>query len=138
MKIHLKRQDDNYHMVATNDKGHEVHADGSASIGAAENAMRPMEMLIAALGSCSSIDVVSFLKKMRQPLKDLEISVEASRQEGKVPSLFEKIHLHYILTGDLDEKKVEKAIKMSVEEYCSVGKIIEKTAPITWSYEMKK
>lgn len=138
MKIHLKRQDDNYHMLATNEEGKQVAADGSAKIGGGEQAMRPMEMLIASLGSCSSIDVVLFLKKMRQPLEDLEIIIDAEREKDKVPALFEKIHVSYTLTGDLDAAKVEKAIKMSMEEYCSVAKIIEKTAPITWEYKIVK
>lgn len=138
MKITLERIDQAYHMVATNDSGNTVETDGSPAIGGGNKAMRPMQMLIAALGGCSSIDVINLLEKMRQPLEDIKMEINGERVEGEVPSLFTKINIHYKLYGDLDEKKAEKAIKLSVEKYCSVGMIIEKTAPISWSYEIIK
>jgi putative redox protein len=64
------------------------------------------------------------------------MEINGERVEGEVPSLFTKINIHYELYGDLDPKKAERAIQLSVEKYCSVGKIIEKTAEITWSYEI--
>lgn len=138
MKINLKRIDDAYLMEATNERGNTLLADGSKDIGGGEQAMSPMHMLISALGGCSSIDVISFLNKMRQPLKDIQIEIQADRIPDEVPSLFSKIHIHYKLFGDIDLKKAERACELSVEKYCSVGKIIEKTAPITWSVEIIK
>lgn len=138
MKINLKRIDDAYLMEASNESGQKVLADGSKDIGAAETAMRPMQMLISALGGCSAIDVISFLNKMRQPLEDIHIEIQADRVPDEVPSLFSKIHIHYKLFGDIDEKKAHRACELSVDKYCSVGKIIEKTAPITWDVEIIK
>ena len=138
MNIKLERIDKAYHMLATNDTGNTVETDGSPKIGGSNKAMRPMQMLIAALGGCSSIDVINLLEKMRQPLEDIKIDIQADRVPDQVPSLFTKINIHYLLYGDLDEKKAEKAIQMSVEKYCSVGLIVGKTAPITWSYEIIK
>ena len=83
------------------------------------------------------MDVVSLLNKMRQPLENLEIEVEGTRAEDMVPAVFTDIHLKFILTGNLDEKKVEKAIGMSVDQYCSVGRMIENKATIKWSYSIK-
>ena len=134
MKITLKRLDDAYHMEATNEAGLSVQSDGAEKIGGHNRGMRPMEMLISSLGSCSSIDVINFLRKMRQPLQDIQLEIQAERDPDHTPSLFTSIHLAYHLFGNLDEAKAKKAISMSVDKYCSVARILEKTATITWSY----
>ena len=138
MKINLERIDKAYHMRAINEEGNTVETDGSPKIGGGNKAMRPMQMLVAALGGCSSIDVINLLEKMRQPLEDIKMEIIGDRVPDQVPSLFTKINIHYTLYGDIDESKAERAIQLSVEKYCSVGMIIEKTAPITWSYEIIK
>ena len=137
MKITLKRLDDAYHLVALNEDGNAVETDGSPDIGGNKQGMRPMQLVLSALGSCSVIDVIQFLRKMRQPLRHIEMVVDGEREPDKVPSLFRDIHLHYILYGPLDSQKVERAIAMSVEKYCSVARILEKTANITWDYEIR-
>ncbi len=134
MKISIRRINDKVHVEARNASGNVVEADGAPSVGGEGLGMRPMEMLLSALGSCSAIDVVEFLRKMRQPLESLEIDVEGEREEGKHPSLFTKVHLHYRLSGALDSGKVERAIRLSVDQYCSVARILEKTAQISWDY----
>jgi len=136
MKITLKRIDDAFHMEATNDTGNTLRLDGSPKVGGSSQSMRPMQAVIAAAGGCSSIDVISILKKQRQPLDDLQIEIEAEREEGAVPSLFTKIHVHYKLYGDLKEKKVKQAVDLSMEKYCSVMKILEKVAEVSWEYEI--
>lgn len=137
MKITLRRLDDAYHMIALNENGNSVESDGSPDIGGSHKGMRPMQMVLSALGSCSAIDVIQFLKKMRQPLRDIEMKITAKREADAVPSLFTDIHLHYVLHGPLDSRKVERAITMSVDKYCSVARILEHTATITWDYEIK-
>ncbi len=137
MEIKLKRLDDAYHMVAINENGNTVESDGSPDIGGSHKGMRPMQMVLSALGSCSAIDVIQFLKKMRQPLRDIEMTITAEREKDAVPSLFTDIHLHYVLHGPLDSRKVERAISMSVDKYCSVARLLEKTATITWDYEIQ-
>lgn len=133
----MKRLDDAYHMVAINENGNTVESDGSPDIGGSHKGMRPMQMVLSALGSCSAIDVIQFLQKMRQPLRDIEMTITAERQKDAVPSLFTDIHLHYVLHGPLDSRKVERAISMSVDKYCSVARLLEKTANITWDYEIQ-
>lgn len=134
MKIRLRRLDDAYHMEARNEAGNTVLSDGAESIGGHGAGMRPMEMFISSLGACSSIDVIHFLKKMRQGLEDISLDIDAERDPDNTPSLFTKVHIAYTLRGQLDEKKVKKAIGLSVDKYCSVARILEKTATITWSY----
>lgn len=136
MKITLKRLDDAYHMEASNDDGCKIETDGAPKIGGGNKGMRPMQLLLAAAGSCSSIDVISILKKMKQDIKDLQIEVNGEREADKVPSLFTDIHIHFKLTGDLDEERVSRAIELSMTKYCSVVKTLEKTAKITSSYEI--
>lgn len=136
MKIELKRLDDFYHLEATNEQGVKTYTDGSPDIGGSNKGMRPMQLVLTALGSCSTIDIISILKKQKQPLKDIQITVEAERENDKVPALFTDIHLHYKLFGDLSDEKVKRAISLSAEKYCSVSRILEKTARITTSYEI--
>ncbi|MEZ5043694.1 MAG: OsmC family protein [Saprospiraceae bacterium] len=136
MKMELRRLDTAYHMQATNEEGQTVETDGSPSIGGSNKGMRPMQLMLVGLGSCSSIDIIHLLTKQRQPLEDIQISIDSQRAEGEIPSLFTAIQIHYRLYGDLDEKKVERAVTLSMEKLCSVAKILEKTAKITWSWEI--
>jgi putative redox protein len=137
MKIILKRLNDNCHLEASNEEGNIVHIDGSPSVGGENKGFRPMQLLAAGAGGCSSIDIISILKKQRQELLNIEVVVDAERAKDAEPSLFVSIHLHYILTGNLDEGKVKNAINLSLQKYCSVVKTLEKTAKITSSYEIR-
>ena len=137
MKINLKRLNQAVHFESTNESGNSIHMDGSDSIGGEGKGVRPMELLLMAAAGCSSIDIVSLLKKMRQDLQDLEVDVEGDKQKVGTYSEFKAIHLHFTLTGNLKEDKVKKAIALSIEKYCSVSKTLEKTAEITYSYTIK-
>lgn len=137
MRITLERQNQAVHLQALNEDGARIDIDGAPAIGGENKGLRPMQLLLAGLGSCSTMDIVSILNKQKQDLVDIRILIDGTREKGKTPSLFEDIHVHFILTGNLDEKKVKRAIDLSMNTYCSVSKIIEKTARITYSYEIK-
>ncbi len=124
------------HFVASNEDGNSISMDGSPEIGGENLGVRPMQLMLMGIAGCSSIDLVLFLKKMRQPLEDIKVSVSATRREGEVPSLFETITVDYQLFGDLSPAKAEKAIKMSLDQYCSVAKIIEHTAEIKYTFSI--
>ena len=136
MKVELRRIDDAFHMEASNEDGLTVRTDGAEQIGGHNLGMRPMQMVLAALGSCSSIDVIHFLKKQRQDLKDIQMTVTAEREKDKTPSLFTHIHVHFQLYGALQEKKVERAVSLSMEKYCSVARLLEKTAELSWDWKI--
>ena len=136
MKIELNRADDAFHFISSNQDGLTVESDGSPAIGGGNKAMRPMEMVLSAVASCSSIDIVMILKKQRQRLDDIKVTVEGKRAEGKVPAVFTDIHIHFKLTGKIKEKKAEQAVKMSMEQYCSVSKMLEGMVNITHSHEV--
>jgi putative redox protein len=123
-------------MEATNEDGVSLLMDGTDEIGGINGGFRPMQMLLAAAGGCSAIDVVGILKKQRQNPDDLKIEVTGERISVKEYSEFKTINIHFILKGDLDEKKVARAIDLSLTKYCSVSKTLEKTAKITSSFEI--
>jgi len=132
--ITIRRLNDAVHMEAKNEDNATLQMDGSGDIGGINGGFRPMQMLLAAAGGCSAIDIVGILKKQRQNPDSMTIEVEGTRVQKGTYSEFSAIHMHYIFTGDLDEKKVEKAIELSVTKYCSVSKTLEKTAKITTSF----
>ena len=138
IKIELNRLNDAFHMEARNDAGNTVQLDSSPDAGGSNLGMRPMQMLLAAMGGCSAIDVVSILKKQRQELKDIKITVTGEREKDAVPSLFTEVHVHFKLFGNIDHDKAQKAVTLAVEKYCSVAKTIEKTAKVTNSFEIIK
>jgi len=100
--------------------------------------VKPSDMLVMALVSCSGYDVVTILRRQRQELTDLRITADA-HQASEPPYQFTDIHLHYVATGrDLDPAKVERAIKLSEEKYCSVAATIRGVTKITNSFEVQQ
>ncbi|MEY4642292.1 MAG: hypothetical protein RLZZ227_2286 [Pseudomonadota bacterium] len=117
--------------------GHCVVMDGPEEIGGRNAGIRPMEMLLIGVGACSSVDVVSILKKARQEVSDCEARVEATRVDA-VPAVFERIHMHFIVSGkNLDEGKVRRAVELSAEKYCSASIMLQKGGvEMTHGYEI--
>ena len=137
MKVHIKRLDDAYEMEATNEQGKTLRIDASPELGGSNKGFRPMQMLLAAIGGCSGIDVINILKKQRQDITDFQVEINGERQPEVIPSLFIDIELHFILKGaNLDADKVKRAIELSLEKYCSVAKTLEKTARISYRYTL--
>ena len=138
MKVNLKRVNNAVHLEATNDLGAIIHIDGAPEIGGENLGFRPMQLLLAGIGSCAGMDIISILHKQKQPLMNFEIDVKGEREKNKAPSLFTDIHIHFKASGDLDENKVNHAIDLSMNKYCSVANMLEKTARITYSSEITK
>jgi putative redox protein len=135
MKARIKWLD-NMSFVGEAGSGHAVVIDSAPEAGGRNLGPRPMELVLLGLGSCSSIDVMLMLQKSRQKVTDCVVEIEAERAED-VPRVFTKIHLHFVVTGrDLSEKHVERAVTLSAEKYCSVSRMLEKTAKITFDYEL--
>jgi len=123
-------------MVGKSDSGHAVVMDGPPEIGGENLGVRPMEMLLLGMAGCTMIDVVSTLKKMREDVVDCQTQVSADRSE-EYPKVFTNINVHFILKGkQLNPSKVDKAIKLSAEKYCSASIMIGKTAVITHDFEI--
>ena len=125
-------------MVGKSHSGHSITMDGPPEIGGDNLGVRPMEMLLLGVAGCTMIDVVTTLKKMRQELTHCETKVNAERADDH-PKVFTDIHIQFIVKGkDLDPKKVEKAIILSAEKYCSASIMLGKTASITHDFEIVK
>ena len=123
-------------MVGKSHSGHSITMDGPPEIGGENLGVRPMEMLLLGVAGCTMIDVVTTLKKMRQDLSHCETKVIAERADEH-PKVFTEIHIQFIVKGkDLDSKKVEKAIKLSAEKYCSASIMLGETASITHDFEI--
>ena len=123
-------------MVGKSDSGHAIVMDGPPEIGGENLGVRPMEMLLLGMTGCTVIDAISTLKKMREDVVDCQTQVSADRSE-EYPKVFTNIHVHFVLRGkQLNPLKVDKAIKLSAEKYCSASIMIGKTAIITHDYEI--
>ncbi|MFI5091952.1 MAG: OsmC family protein [Candidatus Acidiferrales bacterium] len=95
----------------------------------------PMEMLLGALGACTSVDVKLILQKKRQKLTSLEVSVSGERAK-EPPEVWTKIAIVYRLSGTLEKKAVRDTIELSQNKYCSVAAMLGKTAKISYRYEI--
>lgn len=134
MRVKVKRIDSDFNFEATNEDGNTVLIDGSPAIGGHNKGMRPMQLLLAAIGGCSAIDIVSILRKQKQEVDSFEIEVDGDREPVGIEgySLFKTIEVNFILKGNIDKEKAERAVKLSMEKYCSVTKTLEPTAKITY------
>ncbi len=120
MKIQLKRVNDAVHFEGSaSSSAVKVHIDGSPDIGGQELGVRPMELVLMALGSCSVFDLVSILKKQRQDVQDIDVEVSGNRREA-ISNIFTDIHIRFMITGTVDREKAEKAAELAVKKYCSV------------------
>lgn len=116
--------------------GHKILMDGSAEVGGQNLGARPMETVLIGTGGCSAIDVVLILKKARQDVTDCQVIVDAERATTD-PKVFTKIHFHYVVTGNnLNATHVDRAVKLSAKKYCSATAMMEKTAAVTFDFEL--
>ena len=135
MKARIKWVED-VMFVAESGTGHAIVLDGAPESGGRNIGMRPMELMALSVGSCSSYDVVTILKKARQQITSCEAEVTAQRVDA-TPAVFESIHLHFKVSGtDLSEKQVERAIELSAEKYCSAS-IMLKNAGVKVTHDFE-
>ena len=122
--------------VGQTESGHAVVMDGPPDSGGKNMGPRPMEMLLLGLGGCSAFDVVHILRKSRLDVRDCVAEIDAVRAEVD-PKVFTSIHVHFIVTGKtLDPKRVEQAVKLLAEKYCSASIMLGKVAVVTHDFEV--
>ncbi len=123
---------ENETFIGESGSGHSIIMDGNSQDSKAPS---PMEMVLMSVGGCSSVDVVSILKKARQNVQDVRVELTAERRE-EAPRYFTNIHLHFVATGvAIKEKHLERAVALSAEKYCSVALMLEQSVKITHSFE---
>jgi len=120
MALVLKKTDDAFGMLVSNEKGLSIQMDASPELGGKDSGMRPMEVLASSLAGCISVDVILILRKQRIELDHYHVIIDAKRAEG-VPAPFETIHLTFEFSKNVDLDKAERAVKLAKEKYCSVS-----------------
>ncbi|MDC9726268.1 MAG: OsmC family protein [Candidatus Thioglobus sp.] len=123
-------------MVGESASGHAIVMDGPEELGGNNLGVRPMEMLLIGMGGCTTVDVVSTLKKMREVVDDCRVEISAERADEH-PKVFTKIHLHFVISGNnLNEKKIAKAVSLSADKYCSASIMLGKMADVTHDFSI--
>lgn len=129
--IELTKPD--FTFTATDATSQQFSIDIPVDQGGNGNGVRPMQTVLAALGGCSGVDIVSILKKQRETFSSLKIEVDGERETGKEPALWKSAHVRYLLTGDVHPDKAYRAASLSIEKYCSVAETLRRAgAEITW------
>ena len=113
--------------------------DGPEDAGGKDAGFRPMELLLMGVGGCTSFDVVQILKKSKQDIHACWVEIEAERRD-EVPQVFTRIHLKFVLEGrNLSEARVERAIALSAEKYCSASMMLEAGGvAVSHSHELRE
>lgn len=132
MKVDIRRKDENLHFEAVNESGSKVEIDG----GDEKKGMRPMELLLTAMGSCSAFDAVLILEKQRQKVQDFSVEVIGERPDEGEPKPYDAIHLKFTIKGDVEKSKAERALNLAVEKYCSVAATFRPETRITHEFEV--
>lgn len=133
MKVTLHRLNGNYKTESINETRNTIIFDNSKDGGGNDEGFRPMQTLLAAAGACSSIDVISILKKQRIEMYELTVTIEGERETGKDANLWKSVHLHFEFKGDVPKEKAQRAVELSVTKYCSVSKTLEAAGAVVTS-----
>ena len=124
--------------AAKADSNHWHIMDGPAAFGGSDAGARPKELLLFALGGCTSSDVVPILKKKRVPLEGFEARLTANAKEEH-PQVFTDIHIEYVFYGEgINPADVERAIELSLTKYCAVTAMLKASVNITHSYRIER
>ncbi len=135
MKARVKWIEDR-NFLGESDTGHAVVMGSKAGKTGVAVAPTPMELILIGLGGCTSYDVVHILERGREAVTGCTVEMDADRA-GEDPKVFTRIHLHFVVTGKgLNTAKVERAIALSAEKYCSASAMLAKTADISHDFEI--
>ena len=136
--ININRVKGDFGFEAADANGHSVRLDTSDETGGTNFGFRPMQSVLAALGGCSGIDVVSILKKQRFTIEDFSMKIQGEREKGKEPSLWASVHIEFELKGNMDQDKADRACALSINKYCSVAETLKRSGTkISWNVTVK-
>lgn len=131
--MQLQRTHNDYGFTATDAGGNRLDIDIPEQQGGNSSGFRPMQLLLAGLGGCSAVDVVSILNKQKQQITNFSIDIDGDRQKGKEPSLWEEIHITFHLSGEVEPAKALRAVELSMNKYCSVAETLRLAgAQVEW------
>lgn len=137
--IELNLVNGEYGFETKDERGHITRMDTKPEMGGQNFGTRPMELLLEALAGCSSIDLLSILRKQKQTIKELKVIVNGERKAKDDLALWKDVEIIFQLKGDIDLAKAEKAVNLSVYKYCSVAATLEAAgAEITTKVEVSE
>ena len=137
VEINLHRKNGDFGFEAVDANGHTVKLDTSDETGGNNFGVRPMQMLLMGLGGCSAIDIVMILKKQRQTIEDFAMKITGEREPGKEPSLWQNVKIIFLLKGNIDKEKAERACQLAMDKYCSVAATLIKSGTnLTWEVQV--
>ncbi len=129
------RWTDGVRYLHTTSTGHCLVTDASEAVGGGDTAPAPMELVLHAFAGCVGFDLAMILSKMKQAFTDLEITVSGERRDEH-PRVYTQVSIHVAVRGDVSEKKLERAVNLSLDEYCGVAGMLRETAEISRSWEV--
>jgi putative redox protein len=131
MKVRLEKVGAVAFAAKAAESGAEVLLDGKPDIGGEGRGMRPTELFLTGLAGCAAMDVVHILKRQREPLEHLAIDIEGDRST-EPPTRFTAVRLTFTARGAVDPHKLERAVALSVEKYCTVRNTLDPALELTW------
>jgi len=137
--VELTRVHGDYGFEVKDAYGQSVKIDNSPEHGGDGFGVRPMQLVLMALAGCSGMDVISILKKQRQNVTDYKTIVRGEREANVEPSVWKYVELDFIIYGDVDESKAQRAVELSITKYCSVAETLRRAgAEIKWNVKIEK
>jgi len=130
MNVQLERVNDALQFRAGNESGYEFSIASTDDM----EGVSPMEMVAMSVGGCSSIDILSILEKQRESVDSYDVEVEAERASDETPAVFTSLHVRYHVEGEVEPKKMRRAIELSLDKYCSVSHMLEGTVDISYTF----
>lgn len=124
-------------LEAENDTGNKIILDSAEAVGGKNRGPRPLQLMLMSLAGCTAMDVISILQKKREPVQDFQVIVTAEQADTH-PKVYTKIHIEYVVVGDVKESSVQRAIELSEQVYCPAQAMLRHAAPITSSYRIVK
>jgi putative redox protein len=134
-KVTATWQHEDLLLAAENQTGNKIILDSSEQVGGKNRGPRPLELLLMGLAGCTSMDVLSILQKKRQDISDFRVVITADSAPSH-PRVYTKIHVKYVVSGDVEEKALQRAIQLSEDKYCPASAMLRQAAEITSSYEI--
>ncbi|MDI6840663.1 MAG: OsmC family protein [bacterium] len=126
---------DGMRFISMTDSGHSIVTDAAKDKGGVDSGPRPMELLLVALATCTGMDVVYILRKMRLDPSGIEISVKGERKEEH-PKVYNKVHITYVFQDKLPEPKIKEAIELSLNKYCPIAAPLKAVGELTYEYKI--
>lgn len=124
------------HFTVDTGAGMPIHLDAAPEVGGQGKGARPLRLMLASVGGCTAMDVISILRKKRQDVTGLEVRVRGDRQDEH-PRLYTRIYMTYVVTGHtVDPRAVERAIELSETRYCPAINLLKQVVPVESNYEI--